>query len=619
MSGSLTPIAAALSDAAEAPEAETAAAAAPIAETKPERCRASKAAPRRDDVAAGMFDVPDDMPVEPLGRNGSTFYYLDAMRQLHALPADKHGRAMIYQLFGARADVLFRYWGKRNSKGELTNGFHADTVANSLMHHCSVAGLIDPAKALRGCGAWRDDKGGLVLHLGDMVWIDGQYKPPGRYGAAIFPAMPATIRPHELAQNLDIGAELLDMLRTWHWASGLQPILTLGWLAQGFVVGALDWRTHMIGDGERGTGKSSLFKLVRGLFGNWMLEASDTTPAAVYQLMQARAQPVFFDEFEAGKDPKRKQAVVAVLRQASSGGMVLRGGDDHIGRSFSVQFPAFLTSIVPIALQAQDESRMVRVQLLPLGDRGMDEAYPMPDLAPARMAKLGARLFRRVVDQWPRFARTLDAYRAGLEEHTGFDARMQDTYGTLLACADLVLYDSAEPDAIKRLCADLAVMVTPQRVESSRDQERCLQHLLQSTVDRGVGTRRTVASWLRQAAAFDSDGAIDFERRRDAIQALGVVGIKPMIETDPTKSPPDRSLKPIDKRGLFIVNSHPALKKMFDDSPWPGETGANGAWVTVLRRIDGAEVPGNSQRVGGTVQRGTIVPVGDFMDWGDDA
>ena len=61
---------------------------------------------------------------------------------------------------------------KVNKDGEPTRGFHADSAADALMHACSQKGIIDPAEAVRGCGAWSDDKGGLVLHLGDMVWIE---------------------------------------------------------------------------------------------------------------------------------------------------------------------------------------------------------------------------------------------------------------------------------------------------------------------------------------------------------------------------------------------------------------------------------------------------------------
>ncbi|MFZ4687868.1 MAG: hypothetical protein ACOYLS_01390 [Polymorphobacter sp.] len=622
MTGSLMPIAAALDDAEAvptAPEAEAQAAkptrAPPPATPKSDR---SDSARSRRSAAIIRLELPDNLPVEPLGRNGTVFYYLDAHRQLAALAADKHGRAMIVQLFGDQIDILMAWQGKTDKDGNPVRGFHADSAADAFMAACSRQGLIDPAKQVRSVGAWSDEADNLILHLGDRVWMGGEYKPPGRYGDWILPAMPPATRPAVEAEGLDVGAEMLGLLNTWHWRDGLQAMLVLGWICQGFVTGALRWRTHIICDGERGTGKSSLLEMIERLFGNWLLKSSDVTPASIYQLMAGRAQPLFLDEFEAGMNPKRKAEVVGVLRQASSGGVVLRGGDDHIGRSFSVQFGAFLTSIVPVALQSQDESRMVRTQLLPL-DQKADATGVMPDISKPRMAKMGARIMRRMIDQWPRFPATLAAYKRALEAHPGFDARLQDTYGTLLACADLMIHNTLlYDDDLAPIAADVARMVAPARAESDKDQDRCLVHLLQSQVDRGVGVRRTVASWLKQAAAFDNEGKIDLDRRRDAVAALGVVGLKPMVERDPSgkvTGKVDRDLLPIAQRAIVVCNEHPQLARIYHETPWPGVPGAPGSWVTVLRRVTGAEVPAQSLKIGGMNRRGTIVPVGLLIDW----
>jgi hypothetical protein len=619
VSGSLTPIAAALDDAeAVAIPPEEARAPDPASaeregdEQAPEADTGSGDAAKRRRAALRRLELPGNLPVEPLGRNGSNFFYLDALRQFQALAADKHGRAMIMQLFGDKADILMAWQGKTDKDGNPVRGFHADTAADALMNACSQRGIIDPAQQVRGCGAWIDEQQGLILHLGNTVMISGEFKPPGRYGQWILPAMPPSTRPDIAGQSVDVGAELLGLLSTWNWRDGLQAYLVLGWIAQGFVTGALRWRTHIICDGERGTGKSSLMEMIERLFGNWLLKSSDVTPAAIYQLMAGRAQPLFLDEFEAGMNPKRKADVVAVLRQASSGGVVLRGGDDHIGRAFSVQFGAFLTSIVPVSLQSQDESRMARVQLARLADKE-DGGAPLPDISPQRMGKMGQRLMRRMVDQWPRFGTTLAAYRRALETHAGFDARLQDTFGTLLACADLLLYDTLQhDDELRPIALDVQRMVAPARDESDQDQDRCLAHLLQAQVDRGVGVRRTVASWMKQAAAFDIDGRPDMDKRKEARDALGVVGLKPVVEVDAVT---DRALLPVDKRSILVCNEHQQLARIYHDTPWPGAAGAQGSWVTVLRRVTGASATKQSVKIGGMNRRGTIVPVGTLIDW----
>lgn len=561
--------------------------------------------------ARDVIEAPGDMPVQCLGLNGSTYYYLDGLQQLRPLAAKDHSRSYIVSLFARHEDYLLSHWG-RESGGkvkELTGGLHTDVISNILMRACAMEGVIDAARQVRGVGAWADDAGGLVLHLGDRVWSAGKYEPPARYGKHIYPAMPPMPRPAMTAQSSDAGVELLTDLESWHWRDPLMAQLVLGWVAQGYVAGALKWRTHIIGDGEAGSGKSTLKDLLSGLFREWMLGSSNLTEAGLRQTMQGKAHPVFLDEFEAGDNPQAKAKVVALLRQASSGGVVQRGGDDHKATEFSVQFPAFLTSITPVSLLAQDESRMVRLQLLPLTG-----ATPLPDLSPTRLAKLGQRLMRRMLDQWPRFAATLAAYRSALKASAGFNDRHQDTYGTLLACADLLLHDHT-PDAeeLDATIEALARMVAPARAEAIDDQARCLAHLLQSPLDRGGGVKRSVASWVRDYRAMADVGGVDMARRREAERALGLIGLR-VFDKGADCGGAGRMAQAM----LFVANTHTGLQRLYQDTPWPGSAGAIGGWVTALRRIDGALVPPQSLKVGGQTQRGTLVPIEAVIDWGDD-
>lgn len=550
-----------------------------------------------------LLDEPDDFPVQCLGKNGTMHYYLDDQGQLIALDAPDHGRTHIVSLFGRRIGYLLERWGRKDRKGELTGGLHSDAISNILMRSCARGGLIEPASQIRGAGAWLGKAADLVFHLGDVIWIDGKFQPPGRYGKHVYPAYPAAMRPHHEAQGLDPGQELLRDLKTWHWQHDAQALLAAGWVAQGFVVGALDWRTHMICDGERGSGKSSLQKMLKRIYGNWLMATSNTSGPALYQLMGGRAQPIAIDEFEAGDNPQRKQQVVEILREASSGGAIARGGDNHVGRLFSVNFPAFLTSIVTISLKPADESRMVRGALLEL-----EEGAVPPDLSEDRLGKLGSKLMRRMLDQWPRFGRTLDVYRAALAHYARMDARLQDTYGTLLACADLLLADTTPTvEQLADTIGKIARMVAPARAEQMGDQERCLDHLLTSQIDVGGGSKRTIASWIRQTQALDEHSAPHEDLRQTASRALATIGMR--VDELPR-----------DKGGisLFVSNTHPALSKIYEGTPWPGVAGTIGSWVGVLRRLPGAHPHPIPKKINGHPVRGTYIPLSELIEWVDE-
>jgi len=91
-------------------------------------------------------------------------------------------------------------------------------------------------------------------------------------------------------------------------------------------------------------------------------------------------------------------------------------------------------------LEPQDLSRSAVCELLPLSGT---TAPPVP---PEKMRALGASLRRRLIDHWPRLAGTLETFRAALIE-AGHRNRGADQYGTLLACAELVLHDRAHVPA----------------------------------------------------------------------------------------------------------------------------------------------------------------------------
>lgn len=575
----------------------------------------SRARRRSPGDGADMLALPPDMPVTPLGVNGGTYFYLDALHQFRALEASEHGRTHLISLFGPELRWLLETWGKRNPKGELTGSLHAEAVSNCLMKACAAAGIIDPAKQMRGPGAWMDEDGGLVLHLGDRVWLSGAYREPGRYGAHIYPAFPPQPRPDPTEVNSDAGAETLGLLATWNWANPFMAQLALGWIGQGMVAGALPWRTHAIIDGEKGSGKSSLQRLMMGLFGSWMQEASNVTEAGLRQAMQSRGQPVFVDEFEAGQKPEKKVAVVELMRQASSGGTALRGGDNHVGHSFTVRFAAMVSSIAPVPLLPQDESRFARLKLMaqPPGAR-------VPDLSPSRLAPMGRRLMRRMVDQWPRWRPTFGVYARLLERELGMDARYQDTWGTLLTAADLLLYDGLPCDETAgELVQALGSMIAPTRAEAVADQQRCLDHLLATMINRGGGIQRSVASWALQVAARDDYGNPDSAVRNEARSALATMGLRVIGVAADGSILGDRE---VDSQSggaagvvLFVANSHPALERTFDRTPWPGAAGGDGSWSAVLRRLPGARAAPGTVRVGGRPMRGTLVPLDDQLDW----
>jgi hypothetical protein len=287
-----------------------------------------------------------------------------------------------------------------------------------------------------------------------------------------------------------------------------------------------------------------------------------------------------------------------------------------VGHSFTVRFAAMVSSIAPVPLLPQDESRFARLKLLARTDNDRP-----PDLAPKRLAPIGRKLLRRMVDAWPRWGQTFALYAQAMESQLGFDARYQDTWGTLLTAADLLLFDSLpDGDTVQDLVARLGEMVMPARAEAIADQQRCLDHLLTTMINRGGGIQRSVASWALQVGAKDDYGNPDPGLRKEARAALSTIGLRVLGLDAQGTVMEDRHVDDLHGPGaaavvLFVSNTHQALARVFDGTPWPGAAGGDGSWVATLRRLEGAVVPRNTVRVGGVPMRGTFVPLSDQLDW----
>lgn len=319
----------------------------------------------------------------------------------------------------------------------------------------------------------------LVTALADGA-IPWRQSPAGLLDGVVYPTAPAGLRPHPDRQPGGPAGKLLELLGTWRWRRPrIDDYLLLGWVAAAQVGGALPWRVMIWLTGGHGTGKSSLEEAMKWLMGpGGMLHTPDATAASVRQTVKYSSLPVAIDEAEPDGDGRAMGALVKLARNAATGALSLRGGSDHESVSFRVQSCMTFASILVPPLLPQDRSRMAILEMDDLG------GGPKPaGLTQRGMEDLGARVLRRLVDQWHRAGPTLEAYRDTMRQ-VGHSARGQDVFGTLLAMADLVLHDDL-PDSDS--LAGWADKLRPDKLAEAEgevsDQRACLNHLLSTPLD----------------------------------------------------------------------------------------------------------------------------------------
>lgn len=518
-------------------------------------------------------------PVTALGVHGKTYFYLDWLGQLRA--EQKLDRLTILSLFGGREDLL-RDWFPRLSQHQNVIGFDQGTASAQLMIACTEKGVWNAFEKVRGLGAWPDDAGGVVLHCGDAVLHKGVWREPGEIDGYVYPSAPRIPRPLEEFASASPGKQLLDLLDTWHWhREDIDGHLLLGMICAAIFGGALDWRPLVWITGDAGTGKSTLQKLLRYVMGGdgALLQSSDPTEAGIRQFLMQSTIPVALDEMEAEANGQKIQAVVKLARQAASGGVILRGGADHKGQEFKARSAFIFSSINVPPLLDQDISRIALLELMPL-ERGRSA----PAIEPRHWLKVGRALRTRVIDGWERLHGTLEGYRAALAR-AGHSARGCDQFGTLLAMADLALFDDLpSAERCDMWAKKLSAAAIEEQTDQSADWQRCLNYLFAQQLDLyRSGERYTVGRWILIAAGWNQSDELHKAQR-----ALASVGMRVYGERESAQ--------------LAIANGHDGLARLFEGTHWHAQGAQKGVWAQAMKRVPTAQ-PTPAIKFDGVVSR----------------
>lgn len=569
---------------------------------------------------ADHYGLPSGCPVLPLGTEEGTFFFLDTIGQLRAMKGSELGQAGINELFMGRHLWLTWAFPKARQDGAVTS-WRPERAREALMGACARKGAWSPFNGVRGRGMWKDRAGHLVLHCGDRLYTDHGEEPLGELEGRVYPTRPPIARPwpNPLIGKAGPAARLIPHFRSWKWVRPqLDPILLLGGIAVGYMGGAAPYRPATYTLGDKATGKSALHDDLKALQGEWLLHTADTTSAGLYQQLKYDCIPVAIDEFEAKADNRKAKAVVELMRLSFSGAPMNRGGDSHKGTQFQGRSAFRFSSINMPAMEPQDLSRMV---ILRLQRQPRDAVKPI--IPEEELAELGRKIQRKLLDNWHRWNATYAAWREFLGD-CGHDGRGQDTFGTLLAAADLVIdTDAAYLTDATGAPAPIEIGPAAENFEAWRDLlsvsnltefqdatenwQACLTHLLSKRIEawRG-GSRHTVGEVLTEfweADTGDKD-AISFGQARKMLEQTGLTVLKPKDRTEHYE--------------LLVPNQHTLLHELYRDSKWQGELSA-GSWSGALRQAPTEIWREGSARINGQKFRGVAIPLKDLIVKEDEA
>lgn len=577
-------------------------------------------------IEQGLADdwtgLPPQCPIVPLGRDGDCSVVLNAMGDVHRLKDSSSGKGPIGGIFAGRSRYLEWAWPRMDKKGKVA-GWEADDARQAIVDACAFMGPYDPDR-LHGRGAWTDDAHQLVYHAGDRVYVDKTWRQPGRHGRWIYPARPrmGAPWPTPIEGGSHGPAETLrEVFYTWNWRrKEIDAHLLVGWVCMAMVGGALAWRSMVFVTAEYGSGKSTLLELLRVVFGHGLLKTGNTTGAYLYQKLGHDSIPVVIDELEAkpANDPASPQKVIELIRMASSGDKIGRGSSDGVAKEFECRSAFICTSINIPTMRQQDMSRFAILNL----DR-FAEATADPQIPWKMMGDVGRQLLRRMIDGWPRWSRTLLAFKKALIEHGRHDARGAEQFGALLTAAHLAEFDEdPTEEQLKHWSTLLQASALNETASKTDDWREALNHLCDITPE-GLKNKANAHPTLGSRIAAFRHKPGTFEDLKAICTMMGL-----------TLSWPKGDLPTWENVRLFIPGNHPETRRNYAGTTWEGQPGATGVWHMTLQRapkdmiwrdVCGAGL--DKKRNGVMVQLCKVFPdVGDAdgegpgdgpPDWGD--
>lgn len=448
--------------------------------------------------------------------------------------------------------------------------FDGQAAAATVMGLCFAEGLVEVDSPIRGPGVWPSPTGALVVHAGDAVWVDGDWRPAGfKLGPALYTAAPPKERPALQPLDAAEAAKLERGFLLWSWKHPeASAALLAGVYALAMLGAAPRMRAHLVLTGDFEVGKSALQAvLIEGL-GPLVHETTDISPAGMVGRLNHHATVIIYDEAEG---QTRAAEVLDTMRSMTGrrGVRGTRGTAEGGARSFTLHGTIILGAIHPPDLKPEDRSRIVELDMLALP---LDARGERVDALTAWARRHGSALRARMIERWDIFGAALERFSTALRE-LGCSHRMRDLYGHCLA-ARWCLGNDLEPDEMQARQGVLdigPILNLAINEQSDGDGFLCLAHLITSTLDDWrSGQKPTIGKLILEA--FDAGNGFDADR------ALRMNGIRV-----------DR-----ENQVILIATHHRALAKIYHGTRWEGR----GYVKALANRLQGSEMVGTIRYVG---------------------
>jgi len=147
---------------------------------------------------------------------------------------------------------------------------------------------------------------------------------------------------------------------SWPWVDPMMPKLLTGLYLAAWIQHGWPKRPYVVLGGESATGKTSLLRLLRGLYNGLATEVAAPTPAGFVQEFQSSMRIALVDEIDAIRD---FEGFYKLLRTTSTGQTTVRGTPQQVANTLKLHHLIFLSGITCQTLEQADLNRYVSLEL----------------------------------------------------------------------------------------------------------------------------------------------------------------------------------------------------------------------------------------------------------------
>lgn len=513
-----------------------------------------------------------ELPFRLLGVDGDQFFYMpDRGQQVVSLTAAGHTKNNLMRL------AVLNAWEDEYGQGSELTGKGWDQAVNALIQRSQSLPKFDPQR-IRGRGCWVDGED-VVFHAGDRLVVNGQSRPIPQFNSAIRAIYEGALEiPVDSGDGADnrTAARLIELCEMLNWERPLYGKLLAGWLAIAPICGALVWRPHLWLTGPSGSGKSwSVANIISPIVGDSAIHVQGaTTEAGLRQKIGCDALPVVFDEAESEdkRGQQRLEGVLELARQASSESKarITKGSASGGAIDYMVRSCFLFASIGVAAVKKADVSRVTVLQLRKNTGPGSSEHFELIKalwLDTIQRKGYPEQIRARSLANAKTLRANAETFSAVAVEFTG-DKRSADQVGTLLAGAFSLTSTRRATEEFAKEWMAKQDWTGFKSEEIDNDENQCLAHLFAASIryeieGRGVTRSISEAVQMLDGPAITEDAMRAKGETREALKRHGIL---------------------VKDGRASIANRHPALERIFADTPWAGAK-----WRQQLERVPGHE------------------------------